>query len=269
MSISVSACEALNITKTSLKVMSYNILGNMVIEGRPADARQSMAETVLLNDMDVFGTQEDNPDTFMLDYLENYSCYKGVDDGNHVYWKTDKFNVIKKGYYYLSDTPAIKSKYSDSTQYRTLTYVILEVKETGKQFVFVNVQADQKSESVRTKQLEVVGAQLKKLNNDNLPVVFLGDFSTTTTASGSAILDFLADNPNFDNTSKIAATKKDSSGTVIQDNDFTVRDKKTVVDYIFVTTDNVYTSYYTVVDNVKDGKYPSDHLPVFVKVDLY
>ena len=254
--------------------MSYNVLGDLNKPGRPTDAREQMVQTILENDVDVFGTQEDNPENneVFMELLGNYSSYVGVgenDNGNHIYWKTDKFNLIKKGYYYLSDAPASKSKYEDSTQYRTMSYVVLEIKETGKQFMFVDTHLDYRaSEATRVKQINVLASLIKKINKGDLPVIILGDFNTLVTKSNGAVSVFLGNNSNFVMTSKAAEKKGDTGESLVKQEDFETR-YLGVYDYIFVSVDNVYTKYYTVVNNVSDGKYPSDHLPVFAQIDIY
>ncbi|MBQ8817712.1 MAG: endonuclease/exonuclease/phosphatase family protein [Clostridia bacterium] len=269
--ISISGYEFPKLNNDSLNVMTYNILFDMDKEGRRSDCRTRMVETILENDVDVLGTQEDGADhsNFFIENLKTYDIQKGdSDEGNYIYWKKDKFNVIKKGYYFLSDTPEKRSKFDGSNHYRTMTYVILEVKETGKQFFFVNTHLDyQAKEEVRVKQIDVLTSLVKKLNKNDLPLVILGDFNTTQTTSGSAILHFMSDNPNLGMTSKVAKTKNDTGGTLV--NGFVDRDNRFVFDYIFVSTDTVYTKYYTVVNNIKNGKYPSDHLPVLAKIDVY
>ncbi|MBR4013876.1 MAG: endonuclease/exonuclease/phosphatase family protein [Clostridia bacterium] len=271
--ISVSGYECLDLNKASINVMSYNVLSDLGKEGRPSDPRTKMVDTILENDTDVFGTQEDgqaNAAAF-TQKLKSYSIYKGgdiSDNSNYIYWKTDKFNLKEKGCYYLSDTPEIKSKYNGSNHYRTMAYVILEVKETGKQFVFVDVHADYRAEEpVRVKQLTALTNIIKNINKNNLPIVIVGDFNTTPTTSGGAIPSFLRENPNFSRTEDIAHTEGDTGGTLVDG--FIKRDNKYVFDHIFVSTDKIFTRYYTVVDNIKNGKYPSDHVPVLSKIDIY
>ena len=270
-SISVTDFEFPAIQVDSLKVMSYNILSDLNKEGRPADAREQMVQTILANDVDVLGTQEDNSENraVFTQLLGNYSSYIGDGGDNYIYWKTDKFNLIKKGYYYLTETPTTRSKYEDSTQYRTLTYVILEVKETGKQFLFVATHLDYRaSEATRVKQISALATQIKKINKDGLPVILVGDFNSLPNASNGAVPTFLGRNPEFAITFNVAETKGDIGESLVSQDDFATR-YLGVYDYIFISVDNVYTKYYTIVDNVKDGKYPSDHLPVLAHVDLY
>lgn len=269
--ISISGYEIQDLNSPSLNVMTYNILFDMNKEGRESNCRLRMVTTILENDVDVLGTQEDGTEhsKYFIENLKTYDLYKGdIDEGNHIYWKKDRFTVKRKGYYFLSDTPERKSKYEGSNQYRTMTYVVLEENETGKQFLFINTHLDYRAtEEVRVKQMDALTGLIQKVNKDDLPVIVLGDFNTTTTVSGSALLDFMGDNPNFGMTSKVAKVKGDTGPTLIEGN-FTKRHPY-IFDYIFVTTDTVYTRYYTVVNNIKNGKYPSDHLPVLAKVDIY
>lgn len=271
-SIRVTECEFPDANIDSITVMSYNLLNDMSISGRPADAREQMAQTILQNNVDVVGTQENNIEGHHLVFTEllgNYSSYIGAGENNVIYWKTEKFNLIKKGYYYLSDTPTVKSKYEDSTQYRTLSYVILEIKETGKQFVFVDTHLDYRaSEATRIKQINALASQIKKINKQELPVILVGDFNSLSTKSNGAIPTFLGYNPDFVMTSNVAEKKGDTGESLVSQEDFETR-YYGVFDYIFVSVDHVYTEYYTIVNNIIDGKYPSDHLPVLVQIDIY
>ena len=269
--ISISGYEILDLNKASFNVMTYNILGDMNKSGRPSDARIRMVKTILNNDVDVLGTQEDGSEhsKYFVENLKKYDIYRGyAESGDYIYWRKDKFDSLAEGYYFLSDTPEQISKYSDSNQYRTMTYVILKEKQTGKQFLFVNTHLDYRaSEETRVKQIDVLAALIKKVNKDNLPLVVLGDFNTTMNTSGSAVVHFLSKNPSIDVTSKVAEAKGDKGPTLIEGK-FTIRHPY-VFDYIFVTPDLVYTKYYTVVNNIFNGKYPSDHLPVLAQIEIY
>lgn len=268
--ITVTECEAAEIVTDSLKVMSYNILYDMKKEGRPEDCREQIVETILSESIDVLGAQEvtEEHHKYLTANLKGYSCGIAAAEtmSNYIYWKTDKFNLIKKGFYYMSDTPAVKSKYSGSNSYRTFSYVILEVKETGKKFLFVDVHVDYQAEdSVRAKQLAVITSLLPKINKDNLPIIILGDFNTT--GNEVSIPSFLKANPNIGMTSKLAEKKGNTGGTLVVSK--FVEIQKYVFDYIFVTSDTIRTKYYSVLVNFKGNKAPSDHLPVVAEVVIY
>ena len=289
MSISVSAIEVPELSTLSIKVMSYNVLYDLSKPGRPADSREQMVATILENDIDVFGTQEDGPENeaaFLQLLGGAYSSYTGVSDDrdkeNYIYWKTEKFDLVKSGAFYLHDAYGTRKKYEDSTQYRSMSYVILKDKVTSKQFLFVDTHLDyQASEATRTKQINVLGNLIEKINKNNLPVVILGDFNTISTSNSGAIPKFLSNYPSYALTLNSAKTKGDVGETLISQEDFSTR-YLGAYDYIFVSVDNVVTEYFTVVDNYKEvevtdefgevktvKKYPSDHLSVMAEIKLY
>lgn len=283
--VTVPSAETVEIKNLSIKAMTYNILQSWDKDGRPSDFIAKMANTIKTQNPDVFGTQEST--TTLLDALkatgnlDAYTCYKGMPHqdntylGNYVYWKTDKFTEIKKGHWFMSDTPSMQSKYAESNSFRGFTYVVLEDKETKIQFMFISVHTDYRgsqgdpndgvASTARTKQLKVLTKFLKEKNPDNLPVVILGDFNDTP--GQTSIQTFLKDNPRINMTSKTAERKEDVGGTLAT-NGFVKREPY-IFDYIFVSTDRIATKYYSVVNNITSGKYPSDHLPVVSELDIY
>lgn len=269
-SITVSGFENINATAIPLKVLQYNVLYDSNKEGRPSTFLADICDTIREQDPDVFGTQEYNAEiiqAFKSD-LTQYSSYMGAGSTapDFIYWKTEKFNVIKKGYFFMSNTPTVTSKLPGSNQNRAFSYVILEFKENGKRFVFVNVHTDYKAEdSVRKAQLAVLTSLLPKINPDNLPIIFVGDFNATPTSA--SVLSFLADNKNVKRSYTVAEKRGDTGGTLVISG-FTERPEY-VFDYIFISTDSIKAKYYSVIANFKEGKSPSDHLPVFAELELY
>ena len=98
----------------------------------------------------------------------------------------------------------------------------------------------------------------------NVPAIVVGDFNST--AEQASISSFLADNPRIGMTSEIAEMKGDTGPTLVACA-FTQRIPY-VFDYIFVTKDLIRTRYYSAIDNIKNGKYPSDHLPVVAEIEI-
>ena len=291
MEITVAANEAVNVKKDSVKVMSYNILQDWNKEGRPDDFLTKMADTIRQQDPDVFGTQESTTSLYenSIGTVEGYDYFKGMAHrdsiylGNYVYWKSAKFTAVEKGHQFMSDTPNTKSKYEESNAYRGFTYVFLESKETGNRFLFICVHTDYRgpvdsngnsdptgdvATALRAKQLRVLTAFLKKAKWADVPAIIVGDFNDTPTKV--SITSFQNDNyPRIAMTSKVAETKGDTGGTLAT-NGFIKRESY-IFDYIFVTKDQINTKYYTVVNNINpaNGKYPSDHLPVFAEIEVY
>ena len=262
-----------NLKNDFLKVMSYNVLFNFEKEGRDPSFTVDLAATIREQSPDIFGTQENTAKMHekCLSKLEEYTCFKGdiyIDSdarGNYVYWKTDKFNVIEAGHRYMSDTPTVRSKYEKSREYRGFNYLFLESKKTEKRFLFLNLHADYRADDgTRALQLKAVNTFLKDEKWKNVPAIVVGDFNST--AEQTSISSFLADNPRIGMTSEIAEVKGDIGPTLVE-GAFTQRIPY-VFDYIFVTKDLISTKYYSAIDNVKNGKYPSDHLPVVAEIEI-
>lgn len=280
--IAMTENENVNVVKESITALSYNVQQDVNKAGRRSDFIEEIAATILAKDADVIGTQENTTaiSTALLKKLPGYSCYKGKvyhdssGVGDYVYWKTDKFNVIDKGHQFMSDTPNSRSKYKESNEYRGFTYLILESKETGKRFLFVNVHTDYRgvgysspgdADPVRVKQLKTLTAFLNQKNGDNIPMIIVGDFNATP--NKDSISTFEDDNPRLGNSMNVAKTKGDIAGTLVVA-EFSTREYY-VYDYIFATTDKIFVQYFSAVDNVENGKYPSDHLPVVANLDIY
>ena len=259
--------------KTTWKVMSYNVLLFFTKEGRDPNFPVDLVESVLAEAPDIIGTQETTAELQekCLKNLTGYTCFIGeyYDDklrrGNYIYVKDNKFNVIEMGHRYMSDTPMVRSKYEGSREYRGFNYLHLEDKETGSRLLFLNLHADYRAdEATRVLQLKAVNTFIKDPKWENTPIVILGDFNST--APQASISTFLAENERLGMTSEVAEVKGDTGPTLVEGK-FTERIPY-VFDYIFVTKDLVDTKYYSAIDNIKNGKYPSDHLPVVAEIEV-
>ena len=255
------------------KIMTYNVLLFFTKEGRDPNFPVDLVESVLAEAPDILGTQETTAELQekCLKNLTGYTCFIGevyheeLRRGNYIYLKDDKFNVIEMGHRFMSDTPTVRSKYEKSREYRGFNYLFLEDKNTASRLLFLNLHADYRAdEDTRVLQLKAVNKFLMEERWAGIPAVIVGDFNST--AGQASIPTFLSDNPRLGMTSEIAEVKGDTGPTLIGGG-FTEKIPY-VFDYIFVTKDLIDTKYYSVIDNIKNGKYPSDHLPVVAEIEL-
>ena len=265
--------RTVNAKNESLKIMTYNVLLDFHKTGREPDFPVKLVESVRGYAPDILGTQETTSELHekCLSMLDGYTCYRGEAytennlRGNYIYWRADKFKALEMGHRYMTDTPTVRSKLEGSREYRGFNYLYLESAETGNRFLFLNLHADYRAnEETRVMQLKAVTAFLQEAKWKDAPAIVVGDFNST--ASQACIPAFLADNPRMAMTSEIAEAKGDTGPTLIAD-EFTKRIPY-VFDFIFVTKDRINTMYYSVLDNVTDGKYPSDHLPVVADLEI-
>ena len=72
--------------------------------------------------------------------FNKYRARRGDVESSPILWKKDKFECLKTGYFWLSDTPETESKGWDELFdcYRMCVYAILKNKQTDKIFTFMN-----------------------------------------------------------------------------------------------------------------------------------
>lgn len=116
--------------------------------------------------------------------LEDYD----KDAGNYIFYRTDRYDLLDSGTYWLSSSPTSVSKFSSSNHYRCCSWVKLQDKETqGCFYVFsthLHQGYDGSDDSVRSRQLDVLyNYAAGSINASGLPMVITGDLNMTTTGS--------------------------------------------------------------------------------------
>lgn len=134
---------------------------------------------------DIIGLQEVKQ--IQLDDIKNtLPTYKNVgaaqDDGKQageycpIFYNTEKFNLVRDGTLWLSETPETPSKSWGATCNRIATWAILQDKKTFKSIVAVNTQLDNTSDLARQNSAVLIKEQIGRRIND-LPVVLTGDLN--------------------------------------------------------------------------------------------
>lgn len=96
----------------------------------------------------------------------------------------------------------------------------------------------------------------------NLPVILTGDFNLEPT---SKPIEYLSTVLNDSKTISIAKPFG-PSGTF---NGFVFNEPVSKrIDYIFASKKNIKVQKFAVLSDSKDSKYPSDHLPVFIEIEI-
>lgn len=113
---------------------------------------------------------------------------KAKDAGNYIFYRTDKYEALATGTYWLSDTPESVSKYSSSNHYRCCSWVKFKDKSNNYEFYVFSTHLhqgyDSSDDSVRSRQLDVLyNYAVGTVNTQGLPMIICGDFNMTTTGS--------------------------------------------------------------------------------------
>lgn len=247
-----------------MKTMSYNILcyGK---DGHEREKREPMVlEIIRKNNPDTFGVQEATPEwmDFLKKSLTEYS-YVGVgrDDGDNkgeysaVFYKTDSFNVLDKGNFWLSETPEKPGKGWDAACVRICSWVLLENKENSQKFIHLNTHLDHIGVEARKEGMKLI---FEKAESFSVPTIVTGDFNFE---QGSEFYEGLVSGKLRD--SKFVAEETDDGITY---NGFG-ENEGGIIDFVMVSPE-ISVKKYTIVNEMINGEYPSDHFPVTAEIDF-
>jgi endonuclease/exonuclease/phosphatase family metal-dependent hydrolase len=226
--------------------------------------KQELAAQVLRYEPDVLGIQEglSHQVDFLNMSLTDYSFVGvGRDDGKSageyaaVFFKTALFNVVRKGTFWLSDSPEKPSVGWDAALPRICTFVLLQHKTNGKSFWVFNTHFDHRGAIAQKESVDLILKKADALNNQGLPMVIMGDFNLTP---DTAPIQLMAS--KMDDAMILSGDRdKEPKGTF---NGFGKRTDDLRIDYIFVRNFHVENCFH-IGDLLKSGRHISDHYPVF------
>ena len=98
-----------------------------------------------------------------------------LSEGCPIFYRTDKFELIDKNSFWLSETPEVMSKDWNSACYRVCSYVKLRQLNTNKEFVVFNTHLDHVSDEARINGIKVVLDKINELGD--VPSYLMGDLN--------------------------------------------------------------------------------------------
>ena len=256
-----------------MNVITFNIRYNTSNDGINAwpNRIDMVTELLKFHDADLFGMQEALYEQ-ILDVQKNMPGFEwfgvGRDDGEKggefspIFFNKSKFILIESGTFWLSETPEKPSKGWDAALNRVVTWGKFKSKVTGKIFFYYNTHFDHRGDEARKKSAELITSKIREMaGKSGYPVILTGDFNLTPEAHGIAnIKKYLRDSREI-----TIAPPYGPAGTFNSfDWNAPMKDR---IDYVFVN-DMVDVLKYGVLTDSKDMRWPSDHLPVFVRVQL-
>ncbi|MDP2887967.1 MAG: endonuclease/exonuclease/phosphatase family protein [Bacteroidota bacterium] len=256
----------------NLRVMTYNIRMNTPSDGVNAWPNRSSQVSALLDfhQAEIFGLQEafiGQIEDIQADLPKMKWVGVGRDDGEKageyspIFYDSEKFKALKQGGFWLSETPEKPGMGWDAACNRVCTWIILKEHKTGGKFIVLNTHFDHVGNKARSESAKLILRKIKELNTDKLPVILMGDFNLTPDKEPiSLITGELKDSREI--------SKKPPYGPEGTFNAFKFdAPMKDRIDYVFVS-DDIEVKRYAVLTDSKDQRYPSDHQPVFVSLEL-
>jgi endonuclease/exonuclease/phosphatase family metal-dependent hydrolase len=264
---------SLSLYAQDLHIATFNIRLNTPADGVNAWPNRVDQVTGLLrfHEVDLFGLQE-----VLYEQLEDiHKAFPGYgwigsgrDDGHKkgefcpIFYDKSKLTLLENGQFWLSETPEKPGPGWDAACNRVCTWGKFLLKNTGKQCYVFNTHFDHVGNRAREKSAVLIRDSVKaKRENNNLPVVLTGDFNLTPEKEPIFLLK-----QTFNDSRDVSVDPPYGPyGTYNGFDHNSPLDRR--IDYIFVTR-NVNVLKYGVLSDSKENRYPSDHLPVFVKILL-
>lgn len=241
-------------------------VGNLWVQRAPI-----VANLLRFHQYDIFGIQEGfkNQVEDINKALPEFAHYglgrdDGKDGGEHstIFYRKDKFKLLKKGDFWLSETPDKPGKGWDAMCCnRICSWVYLQDLRSGKKFYYFNAHFDHQGTIARVESSKLILSKIKEIAGTE-PAIFTGDLNgghETELYSILAKSGLLTDtytqveNPYANNSSF------NSFGRELDGNG--------IIDHVFVTKD-FNTSRWGILTDSYHGKYPSDHFPILVEVTI-
>ena len=257
--------------KTPINVASFNLRFETVHDGENtwSNRRDFVKELITYHEFDIMGTQELHHS--QISDLLQMKGWKytgggrddGINKGEHsaIFYKEDRFKLLESGDFWLSETPDIPSKGWDATCCnRICSWGKFKDKKSRKTFFVFNVHFDHQGLQARIESGYLMTRKIEEVA-ERYPVLLCGDFnSTPETKQIQHISSQLNDS--------YLVSELPPYGPVGTFNGFKIdAPLKDRIDYIFVS-DHFKIHKYGALTDFKEGRFPSDHLPVVVNLSF-
>lgn len=254
------------VAQDQVKVISFNVRNSSAMSMRQDGENYwtyrsaAVARMISQEAPDAIGLQEALNDqvAFMDSVLVDYQRVGvGRDDGKNegenmaVYFRKDRYELIRSATYWLSETPELVSKGWDAACRRTVTMVHLREKNSGREWVYMNTHLDHVGKVARAESVRLLARLAREWIVDGMPVVLGGDMNSSLQ---DTIFQSLSD-MGFRSAREVAAV----SDSKLTYNAFG-RGTAMQIDHFFVR--GIEPKSFQTLDADYGAPYISDHYPV-------
>ena len=255
----------------TLRLMTFNV--RYPASGDAAnrwEARRDLfVETIRSRDPDLLGTQElfQLQGAYIAEKLPEYQWFGISRRGNHedehmgVFYKPSRLRLVESGNFWLSETPETPASMSWNVDLpRMVTWGLFEIKATGRKFYFYNTHFPHRGQdaAARLNCARLIRERIGKLPKD-VPFILSGDFNS---AAGSDAFQLLTEELKDAWTS--TPHRFGPEGTMSQ---FRGATGTARIDWILYRGFAQASQVETMTTN-ENGRYPSDHYPVFALLEF-
>lgn len=275
LSIWINLFAALSSQSPSIHLMSFNIRYDNPDDGinRWENRKEMVIDVFEKYQPDIIGLQEvlNGQLKYVTEQLPEYS-YIGVgrDDGKErgeyspILYRNTRFKIKEGSTFWLSATPDCPSKGWDAALERICTFVLLQDTRTGKFIWVLNTHFDHIGIVARENSAKLIIEKMGTLKRQfKCPVVVMGDLNSEVDDKAFYLLRSI-----FADTREISKTEP--VGSLATFNAFNFEEPaRNRIDYIFVEMEFVDVLNFQTINDSSNGRYPSDHFPVFAEIKMH
>lgn len=259
--------------EAKVDVMSFNIRLDHVADSLNnwKYRKDAAAQMIIYYAPDVVGMQEvlKNQLDDLKNRLPQYTVLgvgraDGKEKGEYcsLFYKTDRFDLVKSGNFGLSETPdSIGIKGWDAACERIVTWAVLKDKVSGKELAAFNTHFDHIGKVARRESAVLLLAKIREIASD-LPVVITGDFNGTVDSDPISVL-MEGGMQNTYSTSDVVY----GPGWSFHDFGRIPVEERQLIDFIFVNGQVVANKFRVIADKPDNG-YLSDHAPILANLTI-
>ncbi|MEH6304164.1 endonuclease/exonuclease/phosphatase family protein [Olivibacter sp. CPCC 100613] len=266
--VGILQAQQLRIATFNVRYANPGDTGNLWIDRAPV-----VAALIDFHGFDVFGTQEalkgqlDDISAALPEY-ERYGVGRddGKDAGEHsaIYFKKNRFELLKKGDFWLSETPDKPSFGWDAQSHKRIcSWVQLRDKESGRAFFVFNAHYDHQGVQARKESSKLILKKIKDIAQGD-PAVLTGDMNGS---EDTEWYQTLAQSTLLKDTEKLVKKPYKLNASFNGFGNEKSLQATAIIDHIFITKD-FKTLKWGVLTDTYHGKFPSDHFPVMVDLEI-
>ncbi len=258
-----------------MRIMSFNIRCGSVADEPWYTRIDVVTKTILESGADTVGLQEATPEwmAVLKETLKEKYSFIGIgrdigsddpddeDEGEYssIFYLKDKYDVLESETFWLSETPEKVSYGWDAVCRRVCTWGVFLNKETNEKFVHFNTHFDHIGVEARRNSVEMIIKKAKEFKN--IPAVFTADMN---------VIEGTENYNQFVNSGYFNDTKKQAPKTmhICTYHDAKPEEHKDeVIDYVMINNDFEVLEYKVLTDGI-DGRFVSDHYPIYADIKI-
>ena len=250
-----------------MRIMSFNIRCGDVGNDTWEDRLGIVSQTMLDSEADSIGVQEATPEWMaaLKETVGDTYAYVGVgrDDGDNegeysaIFYLKEKYDLEDSGTFWLSETPDQVSFGWDAACRRVCTWAVLVNKETGEKYAHINSHFDHVGVAARKNSVDMIVNKAKEFAD--MPVVFTADMNVV---EGSENYKQFVESGVLNDTKYLAP---DTMSYCTYHDTKPAKHADDIIDYVMIN-DNFKAVSYKVVTEGVDGRFVSDHYPIYADI---